>query len=317
MEQKKKAGILSYIATPALSMIGYIVASLIFIFGFKIPDPVPVFIIFGVVQSFFMILFAVLPKKKKKIARYIASFFVGLFLLVLAGTLGRNNIQIEGFFFYLISGTMGGAIVHFMMAKILGPIFFARTWCSWGCWTTMFLDLLPYKENNARSKGFFSHFRYLHFGLSLLIVVAFYFGLKKTIIHTDPEALKTGMGTITELIWFLVGNGLYYAVGIALAIKMKDNRAFCKYVCPVSLFFKTINRVTLSRIKGSKDGCTNCNVCVSTCSMNVDIPKYINAGERVKSTECIMCMDCIAACPEANLKASVGFDFANKEHLRY
>lgn len=315
MEEQRKVGITSYLATPILSMSGYIVASLIFVLVFKIPDPVPVFIIFGVVQSFFMILFALLPKKGKRVARSVANFLVGLFLLVLAGALGRNNIQIEGFFFYLISGTMGGAIVHFMMAKILGPIFFSRTWCSWGCWTAMFLDLLPYKESSTRSKGALSNFRYFHFGFSLLLVVAFYFGLKKTIIHTDPEALKTGMGTIAELIWFLVGNGLYYIVGIVLAIKMKDNRAFCKYVCPVSLFFKTVNRVTLSRIKGNKEGCSNCNICVSTCSMNVDIPKYINAGQRVKSTECIMCMDCIAACPNANLKASIGFDFANKDHL--
>lgn len=314
MSNIKKAKISSYLATPLLSLTGYIAAASIFLFVFKIPDPVPVFIIFGVVQFLFMALFAILPEKKKPIARTIASFMVGLFLLVLAGILGRNNIQLEGFFFYVLSGTMGGAIVHFMMAKILGPIFFARTWCSWGCWTTMFLDLLPYKNSPGRNNSTLSKFRYVHFAFSLLLVMALYYGLNKTIIHTDPEALKSGMGTFTELIWFLIGNGLYYIVGIILAIKMKDNRAFCKYVCPVSLFFKTVNRFTLSKIKGSKDNCTDCKACVSNCPMDVDIPRYIKEGTRVKSTECIMCMNCIATCPEANLKASLGFDFTGKDY---
>ena len=31
---------------------------------------------------------------------------------------------------------------------------------------------------------------------------------------------------------FLIGNAVYYAVGILLAFGLKDNRAFCKYICP-------------------------------------------------------------------------------------
>ena len=31
---------------------------------------------------------------------------------------------------------------------------------------------------------------------------------------------------------FIIGNTLYYAVGIIIAYKCKDNRAFCKYICP-------------------------------------------------------------------------------------
>ena len=31
---------------------------------------------------------------------------------------------------------------------------------------------------------------------------------------------------------FLAGNALYYIAGIALAFAFKDNRAFCKYLCP-------------------------------------------------------------------------------------
>ncbi len=38
---------------------------------------------------------------------------------------------------------------------------------------------------------------------------------------------------------FIVGNILYYIVGIILAFLFKDNRAFCKYICPVTIFLET------------------------------------------------------------------------------
>jgi len=96
---------------------------------------------------------------------------------------------------------------------------------------------------------------------------------------------------------------------------MKDNRAFCKYLCPASVFLKTSSTFSLLRIKGDKDKCTNCGDCTTSCLMSIDIPKYINAGQRVKSSECIMCMKCIAACPEGTLKSSIGFDIAFKNNL--
>jgi hypothetical protein len=38
----------------------------------------------------------------------------------------------------------------------------------------------------------------------------------------------------TAFYWLLGGNIFYYASGIALAYLLKDNRAFCKYVCPIT-----------------------------------------------------------------------------------
>jgi len=124
------------------------------------------------------------------------------------------------------------------------------------------------------------------------------------------------MGTPMELMWFVVGNVLYFIAGISMAIVMKDNRAFCKYLCPLTVFMKTTNRITLLRIKGEQSECTSCDDCVSTCPMSIDIPKYISEGTRVTSTECIMCMHCIDSCSSSTLKASVGVDVATKDYLR-
>jgi polyferredoxin len=315
MKNLTKAPLSSYIAVPLITILFFTLASLFFSFILKKTDPVPVFIIFGTIQLICMILFAILPKRGKQVARMVSMYFIGLFIFVLAGVLGRNNFQLDGFFFYLTTGTLSGVLVHFMMAKIIGPLFYGRNWCSWGCWTAMVLDLLPYKTNTSWKKNGLPGLRYIHFVFVLFLTITIYFVFKKTIVHTDPAALKTGMGTITELIWFLTGNGIYYLVGIVLAFKLKDNRAFCKYICPLTVFLKAMSRFSLLRIAGNKITCTNCKTCIDNCPMSIDIPAYISKEQRVKSTECIMCMKCIANCPNAVLKASVGIDIATKEHL--
>lgn len=315
MGKESVARIGAYITAPILTITGFTLASLFFLFVIKDPSPIPVFIAFGTVQSLFMILYALLPGRGKLIARMIPMYLIGLFLFILVGILGKNNFQLEGFFFYLTTGTLSGVLVHFMMAKIAGPILFSRSWCSWGCWTSMVFDLLPFKTHTTWRTSKLANLRYAHFFASLLIVVVMHFVLDRTIIHKDPQALKAGMGTMTEMGWFLVGNSLYYLIGVGLAIGFKDNRAFCKYICPLTVFLRFTNRFTLLRIRGKKERCDNCKTCVSHCPMSISIPEYIQNDERVKSTECIMCMNCITNCPKATLSTSIGFDFAGKDKL--
>ncbi len=56
----------------------------------------------------------------------------------------RANFQIEGLFFDLFSGILFAAVIHYLIAKILGPLLFGRIWCGWACWTAAPLDQLPY-----------------------------------------------------------------------------------------------------------------------------------------------------------------------------
>jgi polyferredoxin len=179
----------------------------------------------------------------------------------------------------------------------------------------MVLDTLPYRSGGGWRKGL-ARIRVVHFVLSLALVAVVYFMLRRSVIHTDPEALKKGMGTFPELVWFLSGNALYYMAGIGLAIGFRDNRAFCKYLCPITVFLRLTNRVTLTRIKGDKATCTSCGTCTARCPMSIDIPAYVKAEERVASTECIVCMNCVAACPEGALKTSIGLDLARRDLLR-
>jgi len=107
-----------------------------------------------------------------------------------------------------------------------------------------------------------------------------------------------------------------YFIGILLAFALKDNRAFCKFVCPASVPLKLTSRFSLLKIKGSTALCNDCGACVRACPMDTRITDYIRAGQRVFSTECTLCRTCITACDQIALKLSFGFDRGGTKRLK-
>jgi polyferredoxin len=298
MNTLKNGPFRNYLMAPLITALVFTVASLFFAFVLKDPSPVPIFIIFAIIQVVCMSLFALLKGNGKKIARSVSILLIGIFLFVMAGILGRTDFQLEGFFFYVFSGTMSGVLVHFAMAKIIGPLLYNRTWCSWGCWTSMIFNLLPFKQNSSFNKTM-SHLRYYHFVLSALLVAVLYFIFNYSIANTNPNSAA---GSFSEMIWFLAGNGIYYIAGIILAFVCKDNRAFCKYICPLVTLYKISSSVALLRIHGKAASCTQCKACSGSCPMGIDISEQIASRGKVTSTECIMCLTCIGQCPNGVLK---------------
>ena len=235
----------------------------------------------GLSISLGMVLFI----KKYKHARRIVQLLVGLYMLVYLGLICRENMQIEGFWYYLFTGVFEAATIHYAVAKIFGPLLFGRGWCGYACWTAMVLDFLPYKipERPRKKIGWI---RYITFAASLIFVAALF--LAK-------------VGNMERIMFwaFIVGNIIYYAAGIILAYAFKDNRAFCKYICPVTVFLKPMSYYSLIRIKCDKDKCISCGKCKRVCPMDVDVTD--NSRKRLNGTECILCMECVKNCPRKAL----------------
>jgi len=210
-------------------------------------------------------LYATLPKKRKPWGRRLALFLVGTFLIGIAAISGQENMQIESLFFGLLIGVFQVEVVHYLIAKIFGPILFGRLWCGWACWTVMVLDLLPIKRPSGRLPGKWGWLRYAHFVLSLGLVALLWFGF-------DYQLAAAGA---TAVIWFMIGKVFYYAAGIVLAHVRKDNRAFCKYLCPIIVPLKVTTRFSLLKVKGEAKQCNECQACVKMCPMDIRIPDYI------------------------------------------
>lgn len=271
------------------------------------------------------------PLKKRFLTRWLIKLLIGTILFVVVGLVMQENLQIEGLWFYLVSGIIGATVLHYFIPKIFGPIVFGRLFCGYACWTAMVFDFLPHK----RSPGVvlpWTKFRYLHFAISLAVVI-----LAFTVFNqepfTQPDAGLAELAGIsikpfsfhplTQLDtasyafrWFMIGSALYFAVGIGLAFGLKDNRAFCKYVCPITLFLKATSRLALIKIDTRRDDCTECGKCDRVCPMDIEISEYVKQGSRVLSTECILCSTCVDVCPSDALFWSVKRDLGGKEYLR-
>ena len=214
-------------------------------------------------------------------ARRAVQLAVGSYMLVYLGILCGENMQLEGFWYYLFLGVFQAAVIHYAVAKLFGPLLFGRGWCGFACWTAMVLDFLPWKHP-AKPRRKLRWPRYVLFFASLCYVAALF-------AWKVPDLERVMARS------FLVGNALYYAVGIGLAWAFRDNRAFCKYVCPITVFLKPMSKYSLTRVKVNPDKCLHCGKCKRVCPMEVDM--LDPSRNRANGTECILCLECVQECP--------------------
>jgi polyferredoxin len=231
---------------------------------------------------------------------------VGLYFLFFLNLVIKVNMQIEGLLFQVLTGFFAGAFVHYAIAKLFGPVIFSRGFCGYACWTAMILDFMPWKRPSGRIKDA-GKYRYIHFIISLFAVMILLFVFKYN--------LKTG--TMASIYWFTAGNILYYAAGTTLAYFLKDNRAFCKYLCPVSVLMKIPSRFSIFKYKVDNNKCTKCRACEKICPMDIKILDYAAQNKRILSTECILCGECSSVCPSKSISITRGFDRSAEEYVKY
>ena len=207
--------------------------------------------------------------REYKHARRVTQALVGTYMLLYLGIICNENMQIEGFWYYLFTGVFEAATIHYAVAKIFGPLIFGRGWCGYACWTAMVLDFLPYKVPKQPRKKI-GWIRYLVFVISLVFVLSLFL---------------THIGNLERIMFwaFIIGNILYYAVGIILAFVLKDNRAFCKYICPITVFMKPMSYFAILRMKCDTSKCVSCGKCKKVCPMDVDVTD--NSRKRENGTE--------------------------------
>jgi len=281
-------GIWRYLATGGLFYI--------FIFGY-----------IGVAIAISAIITDGLRNSHKPLGRRITQLLFGIFMFCFLGLLAHENMQIEGFFFYLFAGVFGGATLHYFIAKLIGPLFFGRSWCGWACWTMMILDFFPWKApKNGRIK-YFVIIRYIHFVIVFGGVVALMF-----LYDYGSKAHYQ-----SQFYWLVVGNTVYYLLAIILAVTLKDNRAFCKYICPIPVTQKIFTRFSMTKQQIDMEKCDECEICEENCPMDIKLLDYSRNNQRILSTECILCSTCIYNCSADSIKTTNKFDFGFKEFINF
>jgi len=236
------------------------------------------------------------------LGRKISLSIISLVFLVFLGIMQRENMQIEETVIYLAyfisAGVFTRVLIHYAIAKVFGPLIWGRGYCGWACYTAALLEWLPIKENKPIPKKY-TYIRIPVLIVSLLIpFILIQNGYDYMAKHIDSSITSfIESKKFDQFIWFLTGYILYYIIGIILAFVFRKKRAFCKIFCPVSLIMKLPTRISLIKIRPSGNKCIKCGKCNEACPMDIDVRRYIENKQKVLSTECITCRNCINICP--------------------
>ena len=76
-------------------------------------------------------------------------------------------------------------------------------------------------------------------------------------------------------------------------------RFWCRYVCPTGAMMAVFQKYSVTGLKRDPVKCTKCPHCEIKCPMQINILDL--PWEKFNDPECIMCMECIDACPHGSL----------------
>ena len=79
----------------------------------------------------------------------------------------------------------------------------------------------------------------------------------------------------------------------------KVPRFWCRYTCPTGAMMAIFQKYSYAGIKRDPVKCTKCPHCEVKCPMQINILDL--PWEKFNDPECIMCMECIDACPHGSL----------------
>jgi len=119
----------------------------------------------------------------------------------------------------------------------------------------------------------------------LATVVQFLYDLVAPVLLTFRQAHFHGILTI----------GLFFV--LILVLNRVFTRFWCRAICPLGAMLGIFSRFAIFGLKKNKSSCDDCNLCLESCQ-GADNP---DIGNRWRQTECHLCLNCQAACPQGSL----------------
>lgn len=82
-----------------------------------------------------------------------------------------------------------------------------------------------------------------------------------------------------------------------LGLMVVSSRSFCRVGCPLGALMALGAPASRLRLRTDPERCTECGHCQEVCPTQArQVPRA--AGEKEASVECVLCLECVRACPE-------------------
>lgn len=247
------------------------------------------FSMIGAIAGFTEFIIASNPDKAQ-FFRKTSLIILALILFIIALIIGIN-FQFSQLFFDLYIGLISGALIQFVIARLLLPLIFGNIFCSRACWDGAAFEIsekfLPaikkstVTTNNFRST---SAWIYLLIIVALSIFISFYFSIK-------PET-----NTIRTV--FILQNAAIISAGLILSA-IYGQRIYCRKLCPFLTISGLLSPYSLFKVSPIQhEKCTGCAKCSKTCPMAINVENYVKKNMKIDHPDCIMCENCISICPQ-------------------
>ena len=106
----------------AYVLLFFLTAGIILWLALKMPSYLILMGTIGLFAALGLFLHRTLSRGRKTVAHHLSLIAIGAGLFFGAGLFGKQNLQLEGLFFNLFLGLMGAGLVHYLVAKIVGPL---------------------------------------------------------------------------------------------------------------------------------------------------------------------------------------------------
>jgi polyferredoxin len=121
------------------------------------------------------------------------------------------------------------------------------------------------------------------------------------LFNLDTSQLTIDFSNKTTMIMTALG---MLITGLFLAGAFVKKRFFC-FFCPMSALQYLVSKPALLNLKKDGDKCTRCGDCFRVCDLEIKEIADDVERSRIMQDDCIMCLKCVAACPEEGaLKAT-------------
>ncbi len=257
-----------------------------------------------------------MAKKKRFPVRYLVQIIFFIFIsyiainhLVIRGGADTSATvhaycpfgAIESLYNNLVHGTFVWKVQYssyVMLIAVVGiSLLFGKGFCGWICpfgslqeWIRIGGAKLFKQKKSLLPPVVDAKMRYLKYGVVLLIVIPTYITGRMVFENYDPFVAFFHFGkNITRHL-----QPAYIILGVVLVFSLFIGRFWCRYFCPLGAVLGLLNKISFFSIKRVAESCTNCELCDTKCPVDIKLSNI----DRLKSAECIACLESEQACPQ-------------------
>jgi len=241
-------------------------------------------------------------KTMKKRQRVRKTIIIGTFLLF--------PIVIFYFSPYIIimgalEGVVAASFIMFSLQFILS-LFVGRALCGYVCPVGGLQECLMLVSDKKVKGGKLNLVKYLIWAPWIVAIVVL-FVLAGGVKDVNFFFFISNGVSLCEPYSYIIYYGILLLV-VALNLAL-GKRAFCHGICWMAPFMIIGTRVSdwlripKLHLKTDRDNCSGCKLCSQKCPMSLGVKEMVESGN-IKNSECILCGECVDACPKKAISYS-------------